>query len=490
MATSILTALKVLLPSRKANPAGTVVTPTFNAGATGAILAIPQYREHLTDIFTNRSSLDSRALLQNLFITDPDVSASVNAFLTVADTRPVFVVRDALGVIDRPGQQTLMQLITALTTRMDYSKGFKIVQSLTAICEACRYMLLLRGAIGGELVISKALLPAEIRLADMGKVEWFEIAPAQFVPQQRSLTGEIISLDIPTFFANWFRKDPTKIYTYSPFVSAINTIAARQQVVNDLYRIMQLTGYPRMSLQVLEEVLIKNAPPGSIDTPEARKNYISAQLTTIKSSVANIRADQAFIHTDSVVPGMLNEKSPAMSVDVSSVITVLNSQNQAGLRTMATIIGRGESGVNTASVEARIFSLNAQALNEPIADFLSQIFTFALRLSGSESHVECYFEPVEMRSQTELETQMLVRSQRLKSDLSLGLITDDEYHLWMYGRLGADGAPVLSGTNFDTAKPAVDTTAITPNSDPLGHSIAAPGGNAGARDNKSKVVKK
>jgi hypothetical protein len=154
---------------------------------------------------------------------------------------------------------------------------------------------------------------------------------------------------------------------------------------------------------------------------------------------------------------------------------------------MATIIGRGESGVNTASVEARVFSLNAQALNTPVADFLSQVLTMALRFTGSESYVECKFQDVEMRSTTELETQLLVRSQRLKDDLALGLISDSEYHLMVYNRLPPEGTPQLSGTNFNAKQTAgVDTGALSPNGDPVGRAASAPGGNGGSRDNKTK----
>lgn len=487
MASSILSGLKVLLP-RRSNPKGITSTETFNPSNTNNILPLPAYRDHLTDIFTERTSLDSRALLKQLFITDPDMSSAVHAFLTVADTQPLFLVKDVNGQIDPSGQQLLQQLLVFFTTRTDYTKGFSIVPSLGSLTEAMRYMILLRGAIGAELVVSKEFLPSQIRQVDMGRIEWYEVESNHFIPQQRTLTGELISLDIPTFFCTWFRKDPTAIYTYSPFVSAINTIAARQQVINDLYRIMRLTGYPRMEVTVMEEVLIKNAPPEYQMDKEKRNQYINAQLTVIKGAIAGIRPDQAFVHTDSIKPGMLNEKSPGMAIDISAVIDALNAQNQAGLRTMATILGRGESGVNTATVEARIFSMSAQAINEPVADILSQMLTMALRLQGSQSYVECSFAPVELRSALELETNLLVKSQRLRADLSDGIITDEEYHLEMYRRLPPPGSAQLSGTKFlSTAgqSATVDSTNISPNADPLGRSIASPKAQKPARDTKA-----
>lgn len=479
--------LALVLPKGRPNPAGTAVTTTFNESSPEAVLSIPAYRDHLEDLFTTRSASDSRILIQSMLRNDPDMSASLNAFLTVADTEPIFIVHNPDTTLDPAGQDLLNQLLVQFFVRSDYSTGFKVPQSMSSVTEAMRYMVLMRGGVSGELVLTKEFFPSEIRLTDLGSLEWTEPAPGQYKPQQRSSTGRIISLDIATFFVSWYRKDPTAIYSYSPFVSAVNTIAARQQVINDLYRIMKITGYPRIDGKVLEEVLIKNMPPDVKSDEVKKRQYISTVLGNLASQLGNLRPDQAFVHTDSIEVKMVNEKASGVSLNIDSIINTLNAQNQAGLKTMATIIGRGESGVNTASVEARIFSLSAQSLNSPIADFFSQALTLALRMNGSQSYVECYFKPVEMRSDSELATQKLVEAQMLKEDLSLGIITDVEYHLRVYNRLPPPGAPVLSGTNFHSAGAGVDTTALSPNGDPVGRAATPKGGNGGARDNKSKV---
>lgn len=493
MAGSIANFLKVILPSRKANEKGTAVTSTYNPSNTGNIISLPTYRDHLTDIFTSRTANDSRALIKDLLKFDPDMSASMNAFLTVADTPLRYLVKDpATEQVDPAGQLLMGQIINAMTKRSDYSKGFQIKPSLSAISEGFRYMILMRGGIGAELVVNKEFLPTELRQVDMGVVEWYEKAPAQFTPQQRSANGDIISLDIPNFFCTWFRRDPTSIYTYSPFVSAINTIAARQQVINDLYRIMNLTGFPRMEVTVLEEVILKSAPPDVKMDPVKTRNYVKVAVDQITSQINNIRPDQAFVHTDSVTPKIMNEKS-SVSLNIDSVIKTLDAQNQAGLRTMATIIGRGESGVNTATVEARVFSMSAQAINKPIADLYSAAFTLALRLNGSQSYVEFFFDDVELRPATELEPNLSMRATRLKTDLSLGIITDEEYHLKMYGRLPPAGAPKLSGTNFINpatgAEGEASTKTTDENSNPNDRAAQPPEKAAPARDNNNKANK-
>ncbi|MGO4302247.1 hypothetical protein [Cupriavidus sp. RAF12] len=460
----IASLLKVILPGKTGNGKGTSQTATYNPNSNQTVLTLPTYDEHRTDIFTSRGSDDSRALMKRLFVHDPDVSAAVSAYLTLANTEPVFIVKDVNDQVDRAGQQILNQVLMFLTTRQDYSKGFQLRYSIKEISESMRYMVLLRGGVAAELITDQTVSPTEVRLADLQSIQWFEKSPGLYTPIQKALDGKDVKLDIPTFFVSFFRKDPTSIYTYSPFVSTINTIAARQQVINDLYRIMQLTGYPRMEVTILEEVLLKNAPMDVKADAMKKQTYVQDQLTSIRNAIAGIRPDQAFVHTDAVEAGVLNEKAPAMGIDITSVINTLNAQNQAGLRTMATILGRGESGVNTASVEARLFSMNAEAINQPVADIWSQLLTLAIRLQGSQSYVECKFRPIEMRSLLEMEAQMSVRASRLKEDLSLGLITDDEYHLEIYGRLRPDSAPELSGTGF--MQPVAAAGADAANSDP------------------------
>lgn len=466
-------------------PSGVAQTNSFSFDRRDQVLTAPTYREHLVDIFTSRTSQDSRSLLRTLFVQDPDVSSAVFAFLTCADTEPVFVVRDIHGRFDRAGQKELNKILTALTTRFDYTKGFLRKPAIRELSEEMRYMLLLRGGIAEELVFDKQQIPVEIRHVDLATIEWFEVEPNKFVPQQKTpASSNPVKLDIPTFFVSFFRRDPTSIYTHSPFVSSVNTVAARQQVINDLYRIMSQTGFPRIEITVLEEVLLRNAPVEIQQDGQKQRTYIQQELTRIQQTMESIRPDQPFVHTDSVEIKIFNEKNPSNGLDISSVVTALNAMNQAGLRTMATILGRGESGVNTASVEARLFSMHAESLNRPVAEMWSQLMTMALRVvTGTDSHVECSFRPVELRPATELEAQLAIRASRLRQDLSDGIISDDEYHLMMYGRMRPDDAPELSGTGFMSARRiTVDETEISPNSDPLGRGLTPtnPGASRGS----------
>ena len=483
-------------------------SPTFKPAARTLMLQKPTYLEFLDQLYDTRQVGNSQQILKELFKTDPDVSAAVHSYLTLADTNLTIIARDETGEIDPDLTTKLAQLIQALIMPTDYLKtGFSFKENLRTLCTNFRYMLMLRGVIGAELIFDANLVPNRITQVETTQLIWYEETSGVYKPRQKQNgvvdytpqgpggfgAGFGISLDIPSFFVAFHRRDPTTIYGDSMFVSAINTIAARQQVINDLYRIMTITGFPRMDITVLEEVLNNNAPPSIRDDANEMHKWATARLNEVANNFASLRADGTFTHFDSVSAKMLNDKSPGAGIDISGVISTLDSQNQSALKTMATVIGRGSAaGTNTASVEARIAAMNADCLNLPVKQLLDQVFTYLLNVWGLAGRADCMFAPAELRPVTELEPQLTLKASRLQAELSLGTITDMEYHMWMHGRLPPAGAPKLSGTGFAQSWGAaanVDVSNVSPNANggSLDKSLVAPG--KGATAVKSNGVK-
>lgn len=479
---------QVVLPKggKAGKPGGVSVTSTYNP--SNPRLSAPAYREHLDDIYQSRLAGDSRSVIKALLKSDPDFSSTKDAYLTLGDTTPEFTVYNAEGEVDPEGHLQLESVLDALFVPSDYSLGFRPVQTFRSVSERMRYMFLMRGACIAELVLDKQKLPFEVRLADPATIEFQEPAPGQIVMVQVGNGGVRINLDAPTIFMNYYHQDPTDVYPTPHFVSAINTVAARQAVINTLFQIMKTTGAPRLSVKIVEEVVRKNIPQEIVSDPVKVKAYFTDIMSTISTQISALRPDQAFVHFDSVEPTFLDQKGVrnGMEQRVKEVMSTLDNQNQAGLKTMGTVIGRGESGVNTGSVEARMFALNTDGLNKPVSEIWSQLLTLAMRLTGFDGQVVVNFTPVELRPNMELEPQRLIMQQRLLQDLSLGLISDIEYHQMMYNRLPPAGTPELSGTGF--MAPAQDAASPSPNSDPLGRSVS--GGAGAAKAAKSKSVKK
>lgn len=485
MANSFLTGLgDILLPKGKGVKNGKGAPPGYKPG--DVTQTAPTYRDHLSDVYSTRTASDSRDLIASLANLDPDVSASINAFLSVAGSvDPIVYAYDENDEIDVEGIALGQQLLALLTTTNDYTLGFSMKPTVDQLCTQHRYLTLLRGGTACELVLDKTYVPSELRLVDPATLKWEQTAAGKFRPIQTPTgTNLEIDLNIPTFFTSNFHQSPLDVYTYSPFVSAINTIAARTLVVNELYRIMKIVGYPRVDITVLEDTLMKAAPPAFRNDPDKIRQFVNRELQNIQATIANLNSGDAFIHTNAIEAKIINEKNPAAGLEIQGVIDVLQAQNMASLKVMPAVVGRANNG-QVASTEARLFALNADALNRSIADLLTKALTLGARLSGYAGRIEVVFPKVELRPEMELEAQKTMRASRLKADLSLGLISDVEYSIQMYGRPPLSGAPLLSGTNFlEQQQISVDETDVTSNTDSLGRSLSGEGGN-GVRSNSA-----
>lgn len=467
--------LQIILPKKKTKPGGQTVTTTYRPNQE--VLTLPRYRDHLNDLFNTRSANDSRTLMSDLSRHDPDVSAAFFAYQSIAGSADYTIwAYDLNGELSTDGITLANQILTRITTVNDYSLGYSAKQALTELNDDMRFFTLLRGSPGVELILDKSYAPESLRLVDMASIEWREKQPGQYKPVQKPAGANLeINLDIPTFVTARFHQNPTDQYTYSTFVATINTIAARQQVINELYRITQILGYPRMDVTVMEEVLLKSAPPILRTDPQKIRAFVDQQMATIRTAFANLKSDEALVHSDAIEVGMVNDSKPAASLPIDNVISVLTEQNMAALKTMPAVVGKGSGTGQVASVEARLFAMNCDALNRVVANVWSQLLTLAARLAGFQGTIEFQFETVELRPALELEPHLTMKQSRWEQALSRGYCTDDEFHLAVFRRPKPASAPELSGTNFLDAQAGVDIDAegVSPNGDPLGRSMSS-----------------
>jgi hypothetical protein len=172
-------------------------------------------------------------------------------------------------------------------------------------------MALLRGSCDVELVLDKTFVPTELRIIDGATLFWRSSAPGCGSRiRSRSGSNTEIDLNIPTFFTSRFHQSPTQVYSNSPFVAAINAIAARQEVINELYRIMKVVGYPRLDVQVMEDVIAENAPPIIRGDPKKLRTFVEQEVAKIAGALANIRSDQAFVHSSATRPRSSTRRTP------------------------------------------------------------------------------------------------------------------------------------------------------------------------------------
>ena len=470
MANLLKNVVEFVLPKKKQKAGGVSVTDTFKED-NDQTLTLPDYQSYLQDIQQTRLSDDEQDLIDSLFVNDPDCSAAVNAYLTLSDTEPMILVFNENDELDRDGIKLAHGIMRSLFEINDYTLGFQKKMSFREFKEAQGWLLLARGSVGAELVYDKAMRPSEIRIVDMATIKYKEKKNGEFKPIQKTTNSDEIDLDIPTFFVSSYRQSPTSPYTHSHFTAAINTIASRSKMINDLYRIMNYTGYPRIEVKVFEQVLLKNCPESIASDTVKRNAWINERLRELSNKLNSLQPTSPIVHTDSAELGILNEKMSGASLQIKEIIDTFNAQNQAGLKVVATVLGRGTAGVNTASTETIIFSKAADGFNRPMEDLMSRILTFALRMSGYKGRCVFRFEPVELRPALELENQKTMLQARMMTQLSYGLIPDDYFHLVVNGRLGSENSPQLSGTRFLDEPQSVDSSDPNANSSALNREL-------------------
>lgn len=446
---------EVILPKGFKN-GGASLTPNFDPQQSTQAVGAPDTDNHLRDLLNERTTDADDDLIEKLMTYDPDVSAAVAAYLTLSNTEMRYVVKTIDNQIDSQGMAQVAQIISQLTYVTDYSQGFSMPRSMKTRNEQLRFMVLKRGSIALEMIMDQKFGLQDARLIDTNSFEWYEKKVGRPTPVQKK-GNDSIDLNLPTVYYAAHRQDPSKLYSKSNFISVINTVYARLQIIGDLYDIMQINGYPRMTIKLLEDVIVRNMSEVDRRDDKKRLTFVNSVLNDVTRKFGTIRPTQPIVHTDSLEVSTLDVSGgggAGSAIDIQPVIDVLNGQNQAALKSVATVLGRGASGVNTASVEAQVFSMQAAELNEPLAEVWSQFLTFAMRVSGSQSYVEVYFDKPEMRPPNELEPAWVQKQARLQKDLSLGIISDDEYHLAMYNRPKPPNAPILSGTGFLEAQQA------------------------------------
>ncbi len=337
--------------------------------------------------------------------------------------------------------------------------------------------LFMHGGVGLEVILDPFKLPTKNILVASKEISWKK-KDGGFYPYQQA-QGKETSLDLPTFFFVNTDRRPDQAVADSPLLSAVQAVTFKQTVVNDIQRVLKRAGYPRHKVTILEEVLRKNAPADIRMDPSKLSAWLTKQKTVIADGLAGLNPEDAIVIFDSIEIDYLSTQG-SMTVDFRPILEILDSQLTSALKTLPSILGKASGGSqNIASVESMTFVNTLTFLQERGDKILSQAYTLQARLMGLKGSIIVKHDPINLRPDLELEPQKLAKQNRILQLQSFGHITDSEAAL----SLGIMHLPTeeLSGTQFLTGGPEVDTENISPNADPLGRSIT---GGSGAGDTK------
>ena len=409
-------------------------------------------------------------IIDELHRYDPDAANALWAMLRFAETPVRLTYLNEKGEFDADKTR---EFNTALKAKWLFSvRDLNPLELSSMIIRE----LFLHGAVGIEIVLDKFKLPLNYVFVHNKDVLW-RWKNSTFVPYQTKQGGGEVNLDIPTFFFQHLDRQIDQATAESPLLTAIQAIDFKRQVIVDIQRVIKRVGYPRIKVTVLEEVLRKHAPMDVKADPKKLADWLKAQKTTLATDLKSIKPEDAIVLFDSVEMEYLKNNINT-SIDFRPLIEILDGQVISALKSLPSILGKTKgSSQNTASMEAMVYLNTPTFLQRKSEKILSQVYTMTARLMGYKGFIEAKHDAINLRPQLELEPQKLAKQSRILQLQSFGHITDSEAALL----LDLDHLPSteLSGTQFLTGGPSVDTENISPNSDPLGRSVT---GGDGAGD--------
>ena len=415
-----------------------------------------------TDITSYRNVGDTQATIRQFVKASPDLSAAVVSYVRTAITSGWTVsARNLDRTFNAEATSAVQQLITRFNVLNDYSIGYDDSMSIRSLCEAWLKDLLTYGAACGELVLNKARLPDKIQPVSSSQIRFYPSSDGKRQVPKQVISGQEISLDIPTFFWVGLDQDLLSPYPDSPLESALQPVLFSAEFMNDLRRIVKKALHPRTVVTIDYDKFTKSVPQDIKIDSEKLIAFQNETIANLEEQMNGLAPEDVLVVFDTLGIKIENGGNTNYSAEIEVLQGLADSKMSTGAKVLPTVLGHSDGTSNTASAETLMFIKYVDgAGREKLNELLSKHFTLAARLLGHDVYVEWVFKPIDLKPESELEAFEAMRQSRILDQLSLGLITDEQACLLLTGSLPPAGAPRLSGTMFragaGTATPVGD----------------------------------
>jgi hypothetical protein len=441
-----------------------------------------------TDTLTFRNGASTSKVIRDFSAASPELSSAIFSYLRVGITAGyTAVARNLDGTANPEATALLQQIINRFDVLPDYTLGFNGVASLQSCSESLAKELMFEGAMCGELVLDKTLLPAFIQPLSVSNMDMQPDKDNYLIPVQ-NVGGKRTILDAPTIFYIALDQSLLDAYPSSPVEASIQAILFSEQFINDIRRVVQRAIHPRLDVEIDEEKFRKNIPQEIEHDEEKLTAFQNQFISDLQSLINGLEPQDALVHFDTIGIELVNNGNASLADEYNFIKEVSQSRLASGAKIMPAVLGLGGTS-NVASTESMLFVKNAAgAIRAKLNEFYSRVFTLAVRLMGQDVIVQFEYDQIDLRPDAELEAFRSVKQSRILELLSLGLITDEEASLKLTGRLPPAGMQKLSGTMFASTKANTD-----PGNDGSSNGGSAlnkgqGAGSAGVKSQNQKVV--
>lgn len=365
-------------------------------------------------------------ILDILRHSHPETSFAIWQFLRTANSGCQYKAKKVTGEDDKRGQKVLDQILWNLN-HPPHNGRFEQARGMELITGQLLLNTMIRGACGCEDVLNAAGKLDRIQVFDAGTI-YFQSDDERLIPcQLQTIPGNgYTKLDYPTIFFQPLDPDTDDPYGSPPLASLIQIVVFQIMFMNDLMAAVHRVGYPRMTGQLVEEAFVNQLPESVKQDPKKYQEAADLYLTKTKDALRDLNPDDYLVGWDTLKMDILG-KGGASNIKVDAVIKVIEQSLAASLKTLLTILGRGENtSKESYASEMKLYSRGIESVQQVVESVLERALTLALNLEGVRGWVDVEFEPVDLRSELQVVAEKQTRQDIIITARMRGSISDYE----------------------------------------------------------------
>ncbi len=374
-----------------------------------------QFQEYHNRNLNDIATWDHKSILKIIRQISPEASQAITTYLRIFDSGYTYTVRKANGDVHEQAKAVLTNLISKFEA--PNGQTFEMPKKLRDLAQKFALDVIVKGAISGELVLNEDLRPVYPVYVDPWSIDFqWDPGTQRFIPRQIQGDGVAV-LDIPTFF--YIPVDPlgNDPYGEEQINSAIRAILFKIMVMQDLKQAIHTNAWKRLHISVLEEIIIKNAPPLIRSDEKKLADFVQSQLTAYRTEFAKLAPDDNFITTDTVeIKGVEAGNSGSRGIlDPTPLLNAVDNQIANALKTFSVLLSKkfGGGSEGFTSSEMILYIKMIAGYQSIVEDIFERAFTMALRFMGIIASVEFKFKKPELRTDIELSQWRRVETENI-----------------------------------------------------------------------------
>jgi hypothetical protein len=379
-------------------------TQPVNANPLGmfsyAFLPRRQYQDFdLTDLSSLGRGISAQQFLEMLADLSPEVSLALSNKVLLNNTGWYYKVMKLDGTAELKRAKAMLDVFL--------EKVNKDSGGVDAVIDSWAITCFLQGAIAGELVLNEDLSDAlDIVSVQPWSIHFERDVNQALVPFQQQVAANggngpgfgvagypFKRLNPATFGYIPFQAPPDDPYGRPPAAPVLQLIVFDLQLLKDIRQAVHQNAWGRTDVTILGEALAKQVPKKIEIDPVAKQNWINDRIAEIKSSFNSMKADDSYVHMDSVTVTSVDSSGKMLQID--AIVRMLERRLIRSLKEMPVLMGSNEGTTEThGTVQMDIYAKFIASIQKTIANLLEKLLAVALQVWGIAGKVIWEFEPV------------------------------------------------------------------------------------------------